>query len=113
MVRQLEWDKGAGSLISRPVPEYSLLHNATLLADPSMALSSGVWSPALKLKGDPTAGAAVEIALKVPIPHDQSISIGVAVLVPSSASVTEIADSAIVWLNVTAPSSSDGYTYHA
>eukprot|EP01043_Picozoa_sp_COSAG02_P067609 COSAG02_NODE_10929_length_1830_cov_2.502600_1_plen_172_part_00 len=108
MVRQLEWDEGAGSLISRPVPEYSLLHNATLLAEPSMSLSPGVWSPALRVKGDSAAGAAAEISLRVLIPNDQPVSIGVAVLVPSGASVTEIADSATVWLNVSAPSSSGG-----
>ena len=108
MVRQLEWSEAAGTLISAPLPEYSSLRNATLLVEPSMPLSPGKWSPSLKLKGDPSAGAAAEIALTVALPGNGPASVGVVVLAPAEASAADIAGSAVIWLNVSAPSSVGG-----
>lgn len=121
MVRELRWDAIAaaaagvgGTLISAPIPEYAALRNATLLACESMALSPGVWSPALPLGGGRggggdddaaavAAGSTSEIALALPLADSAATSLGVAVLSPVSASATELARSAIIWLNVSAP----------
>eukprot|EP01047_Picozoa_sp_COSAG01_P063954 COSAG01_NODE_8379_length_2807_cov_12.130355_2_plen_510_part_00 len=104
MVRELRWDAPAGTLIAAPVPEYASLRNATLLAEPRLAVAAGAWSSALSL-ADPTAGATSEIALTLTI-GDGATALGVAVLAPSSSA--DAATSAVVWLNVTASSSGSG-----
>lgn len=106
LIYDLRFDATIKKLVAEPVPEYSALHNNTLVAKPRVSLPAGT---ATTLPLAPGAGSTVEIRLSLPVPTsaDASAAIGLALLAPNSVAEAK-ADAAQLWLNISAATPRNG-----
>ena len=100
LIYDLRFDAAVNKLVAAPVPEYSKLHNGTLVTEQRVSLPAGTTST-LPLKDGAGSTVEIRLSLLVPASADTSSSIGLALLAPITVSKAK-GDAAQMWLTISA-----------